>query len=335
MIEAAGRVVFDVHEDVAFNPCISANVVDTERLLAKRGRLLIDPQFEREEVPSLCEDIERGRVRGPKDIKFHLIPPNPHGLNAYRMLNTVVYLSAVNPSPSLVRFFRFRIPNYRPELDFAGDSAVQAITRTTVRVHNPGNSGDEGEPIFVIVPNLHLSNIVGLRMNSREENTHEHYQPGEFKSLASLETRWAEDFPYVNVGRLPEFGIRSSREFRDSSRDKRIAAHVKWKKELGREYLLKSKEYVRGGHSTQVKNGLLKGRVDRGSSKAAIRRFCESVQVLKELVEIMEKKPVDRHKDKDFQEALRLHRRKLDKALFKVEELKRPSKTLDELYDID
>lgn len=56
-----------------------------------------------------------------------------HGLNKYKDRNTVIHLAALNPSPSIVQFYKSYIPEYNYDADYTIDNVVQTLYRTSLR----------------------------------------------------------------------------------------------------------------------------------------------------------------------------------------------------------
>lgn len=82
------------------------------------------------------------------------LPGNPQGLNRFMRYSTMIYLMAVNPPPALIKFFHFYIPNYSYEKDYAGNNALQAVTRTSIRDVNSTKA------VRIIVPDFGMAKII-------------------------------------------------------------------------------------------------------------------------------------------------------------------------------
>lgn len=77
-----------------------------------------------------------------------------HGLNKHSGKNTIIYLPAINPTPEICRLFSILIPAYQPDLDYAGEACLQAVTRTSLR--DPSAKGR----VYIILPDLGLTRIL-------------------------------------------------------------------------------------------------------------------------------------------------------------------------------
>ena len=91
----------------------------------------------------------------PEDVDtFHQISAFCNGINEHQESNTIVYLSAINPHPRMVRLFKIIMPKYDPDRDHAADSCVQAITRLSVR------DSESIDRVYVVLPDRGLADLL-------------------------------------------------------------------------------------------------------------------------------------------------------------------------------
>ncbi len=110
------------------------------------------------------------------DTRSILLPFMPQGLNSYMGSNCVGYIAAVNPTPAMIRFFKFYLPTYDFALDHVGDHALQCVTRSAIRDVN------NEKPVVVVVTDLAIARILQNKLfglpkiiNYRAEFVHLHY----------------------------------------------------------------------------------------------------------------------------------------------------------------
>lgn len=137
-------------------------------------------------------------------VRFDLLFPDPMGLNVYRERNCIAYLSARNPSPDVAMLFKALTPEYDADDDYAGDSAVQAATRLSVRDQRVG------ERVYIIVPDLGLARIIKRKLRP--------YKNGEVDpdgEGAKIILKYAKKLDYVDVlTDLKETGYEAAGEVR-------------------------------------------------------------------------------------------------------------------------
>lgn len=90
--------------------------------------------------------------------KIELLPFECAGLNAYRDSQVVVFLAALNATPTHGRFYREVLPWYDPKHDYAVASAVQAITRGALR------KNDSTDKVLIICADSEMANLLKLRL---------------------------------------------------------------------------------------------------------------------------------------------------------------------------
>lgn len=127
--------------------------------------------------------------RGPYDMPFNLVMPDPLGLNIYRDRNFIAYLSARNPTPDVVSLFKVLIPEYNVDDDYAGDSAVQAVTRLSVR------DQAASERVFIVVPDIGLARILQRKLRPYDR----YGQIVEGGEGAQIKDFFAKRLDYVDV----------------------------------------------------------------------------------------------------------------------------------------
>lgn len=127
--------------------------------------------------------------RGPYDMPFNLVMPDPLGLNIYRDRNFIAYLSARNPTPDVVSLFKVLIPEYSVDDDYAGDSAVQAVTRLSVR------DQAASERVFIVVPDIGLARILQRKLRPYDR----YGQIVEGGEGAQIKEFFAKRLDYVDV----------------------------------------------------------------------------------------------------------------------------------------
>lgn len=119
--------------------------LDAENQRAERGEYLLGPRYEGD--------------HGALGTEFDVVVADPMGLNGYRTRNFIAYLAARNPSPGIQTLLEALLPGYDPELDYAGESALQAVTRLSVR------APEREEKVYIVVPDLGLARIVQHKMS--------------------------------------------------------------------------------------------------------------------------------------------------------------------------
>ena len=93
------------------------------------------------------------------------LPGNPHGLNVFQHISTIVYLSARNLSPDTVAFFRAVLPNYDITADHTANCLVQAITRTSLR------NVDSPRRVTVILPDKGTAKLAKTKLGLDPESS--------------------------------------------------------------------------------------------------------------------------------------------------------------------
>ena len=82
------------------------------------------------------------------------IPVISNGLNSLKEHNTMVFIAALNPRPTLIRLYKALLPDYSFVLDHMADSAAQAVTRLCLR------DVDSELVTYVIVPDTAMAEIL-------------------------------------------------------------------------------------------------------------------------------------------------------------------------------
>lgn len=164
-------------------------------------------ELERSAQIALSQEKE-SRVRRADERKigltmFDYVMADPMGLNTYRDRNFIAYLSARNPTPEVASLFKAIIPSYNADDDYAGDSAVQAVTRLSVRDANAG------EYVYIIVPDLGLARILQRKLSRHHQNGD---QLTEDHDGARIHMNLAKSVDYVDVLSVVPHGASDSRE---------------------------------------------------------------------------------------------------------------------------
>ncbi len=89
---------------------------------------------------------------------WELLTTSVHGLNTFSNRNAAVFLAAINPSPSLIEFYKHVFPGYDFEADHVADVCIQCISRTSVR------NTDCVDRVLVVVPDRVLQTHVFTKM---------------------------------------------------------------------------------------------------------------------------------------------------------------------------
>lgn len=151
------------------------------------GHVVREPSTrELEEGIQLNPDLKIYRAVNEKSVTFDHVIPDPMGLNTYRDRNFIAYLAARNPTPDVAALFKVLIPDYDPDQDYAGDSAVQAVTRLSVREPRATDQ------VFIVVPDVGLAEILRGKM------TVVHPETGE-SGGATIDMKYAKEFDMVDV----------------------------------------------------------------------------------------------------------------------------------------
>lgn len=68
-----------------------------------------------------------------KDQDFEIITPNVHGLNKYKDKDTLIFMAALNPTPTLNLFYSHFIPDFKHESHIIAANVIQAVCRLNLR----------------------------------------------------------------------------------------------------------------------------------------------------------------------------------------------------------
>jgi hypothetical protein len=127
---------------------------------------------ERKDHKDQLENFKRDHLVDIVDLKL-----KSHGSNKHLDKHQIVYLPAINPTPSLASLLTDLIPAYDPDRDFAADAAIQAVTRTSLRVaSNRGTELSKSKdniaalPVKIFVTDLGIANLLLEKMNIPKEN---------------------------------------------------------------------------------------------------------------------------------------------------------------------
>lgn len=160
-----------------------------KKLVEQIPLLVVNKRFEANEAKPYLESEE-----------FISIPGQSHGLNTYKASNTIVYLSAINPSPEISRLFNALIPDYDPDLDHAADSAIQAVTRLSLR------DTTSKSKVFVIVPDLALTTMIFFKMKRKPRVDRKYAKSLDVFSVTSLIKEESQSVNKIHGSKGTDFG---------------------------------------------------------------------------------------------------------------------------------
>lgn len=109
--------------------------------------------------PSYTRDVE-AELGPPDEVRGEWIkvPFAAHGLNSFKVFNTIAFLACVNARPSVVSYMAHVAPTYQPKLDHTLDQAIQVLTRSCVRDLNSKESP------LLIVTDLELATSISKQL---------------------------------------------------------------------------------------------------------------------------------------------------------------------------
>ena len=121
------------------------------------------------------------KKRAAADGVFHVMTSSSHGFNHFDKRNAIAYFSAINPTPEISKLFRTILRRYDPDEDYAADSCIQAITRTSVRVPTATDK------VYIILPDMGLAQMARSKM---------------FDACPRPQKSWADHFDMASIAGL-------------------------------------------------------------------------------------------------------------------------------------
>ncbi len=188
--------------------------------------------------------------RGSFVIKFQHVIADPMGLNTYRDRNFMAYLSARNPTPEVAALFRALIPSYSADDDYAGDSAVQAVTRLSVRDQY------SSDRVYIVVPDLGLARILQRKLSVH----HADGEPMEAEDQdgAKINLFFAKKLDYVDVlSSIPRDETASRRSQATTQKTDYVEELSTWPKELQRLHRILSNEEMTVMWKSALRHGVV------------------------------------------------------------------------------
>jgi len=182
-------------------------------------------------------------------VAFDYVIADPMGLNTYRDRNFIAYLSARNPTPEVASLFKAIVPEYSADDDYAGDSAVQAVTRLSVR------DAQTGEKVYIVVPDLGLARILQRKLSTHLSNG-EQMGPDEQEG-AKINLFFAKQLDYVDVLSVVPKGTEDSRRSQAITQKKGFELEMEhWPDLLVRMHNELNNEEMKGVWSNASKRGV-------------------------------------------------------------------------------
>jgi len=150
--------------------------------------------------------LQRSYPQAKQRLEF--LPHSCHGLDNYKDHCMVLFQAATNPKKEARDFYESQIPWYDYNQDHIVETAIQAVTRTSIR------DTTQSDPVLIVVPDPYLAALLSERLNDAPiEYANEKYGVPSFSIL------------YITK---PDLTVTErGRKFRDTESGKTSAQKVK------------------------------------------------------------------------------------------------------------